>query len=62
LFFAGGGERAFFFAGGREGLRRSERDRSEGGRASPVAGDLAGVREGELGRESSGGDRESIRF
>jgi hypothetical protein len=37
-------------------LRRSERDRSDGGTASPVAEDLAGVREGERGRESSGNE------
>jgi hypothetical protein len=39
-------------------VRWSERDKSEGGRASPVAVDVAGVREGEQGRESSGRERE----
>jgi hypothetical protein len=38
-------------------VRRSEKDKSEGGRASPVAVDVTGVKKGEQGRESNGRER-----
>jgi hypothetical protein len=41
-----GGERSFFFAGDREGLRQSERDMSEAGRAAGLANKLQMSEEG----------------